>query len=630
MKKKMVLNMRYLSRKVVFAVLLLGVLILSGCATPVGVSYLSPQDSHRKLTANVLTGSALSAPTMQMLNRTGLAERFKTHPAEVIAAIHKGVPTADETDRIFALAELSFLYASQSGDRSYYLASAVYAWALLFPEGGARAPDAFDPRFRTAVDIYNLGIAEGFTSADGVVIDLKEGTYKLPFGEVAISVRADSFRWSSYRLVRFADASKLSVRGLRNEYRWPGIGAALVASTEYLPGAADPVTAKVPFDIKVAVTLLVRFHNVDEGIRTGRMRGRLELYTTDSATAVTVGGRTVPLEFDLSSALAYSLENSGVYRLETKGFFSGNVTLFKDASRFKENIFFMSPYIPGRIPVIFIHGTASSPARWAEMLNELQNDRRLWGRYQFWAFTYNTGNPILYSGGLLTKGLRELIDGLDPEGRDPALRKMVVVGHSQGGLLTRLTVVDSGTHFWDDAAKIPFDKLDVSSGTRELIRRSFFYKPLPFVSRVIFISTPHRGSYVAGGWIGKMAGRFVSLPFRMLDAVKEVTSLNPQVIDRSTFKGVPKSTANMDPNSQFVRTFSSIPIVPGISVHSIISVENPDAPKDKWTDGVVKYGSAHLDNAASELIVHSDHSCQSQPQTIEEVRRILLLHIGIQ
>jgi hypothetical protein len=202
---------------------------------------------------------------MQMLNRTGLAEMFRTHPAEVIAAIHHGVPTADETDRIFALAELSFLHASRSGDRSYYLAAAVYAYALLFPEGGARAPDAFDPRFRTAVDIYNLGIAEGFTSADGVVIDLRDGTYRLPFGEIAISVRADSFRWSSYRLVRFADASRFVLRGLRNEYRWPGIGAALVASTEYLPGAADPVSAKVPYDVKVAVTLFVRFADVDEG-----------------------------------------------------------------------------------------------------------------------------------------------------------------------------------------------------------------------------------------------------------------------------------------------------------------------------------------------------------------------------
>jgi hypothetical protein len=86
----------------------------------------------------------------------------------------------------------------------------------------------------------------------------------------------------------------------------------------------------------------------------------------------------------------------------------------------------------------------------------------------------------------------------------------------------------------------------------------------------------------------------------------------------------------MDPNSQFVKTFSSIPIAPGIPAHSIISVENLSAPKEKWTDGVVKYESAHIDDAASELIVHSGHSTQSEPHTIEEVRRILLLHIGIQ
>ncbi len=72
MKKKMVPNIRHVSGKAVFMVLLLGILILSGCATPVGVGYLDPQESHHKLTANVLTGSTLSAPTMQMLNRTVL------------------------------------------------------------------------------------------------------------------------------------------------------------------------------------------------------------------------------------------------------------------------------------------------------------------------------------------------------------------------------------------------------------------------------------------------------------------------------------------------------------------------------------------------------------------------------
>ena len=41
-------------------------------------------------------------------------------------------------------------------------------------------------------------------------------------------------------------------------------------------------------------------------------------------------------------------------------------------------------------------------------------------------------------------------------------------------------------------------------------------------------------------------------------------------------------------------------------------------------DGVVKYTSAHVDYAESEFIVRSGHSCQDNPLTIEEVRRILL------
>jgi pimeloyl-ACP methyl ester carboxylesterase len=382
--------------------------------------------------------------------------------------------------------------------------------------------------------------------------------------------------------------------------------------------------------VKLPVTAFVRVRDPEAGLKTGKLRGRLELYTTDSATTVTIGGRTVPLEFDLSSALASTLEGSKVYSMETKGFFSGNLLLFKDEKRFKESIFFMSPYRPGRIPVVMIHGTASSSARWAQMLNELQNDRRLWGRYQFWAFTYNTGNPILYSGGLLTEGLKEVVRGLDPDGADPALKNMVIIGHSQGGMLTKLTAIDSGTRFWDSASKVPFDRIDVSPDTREMLRKSFIYTPLPFVKRVVFISTPHRGSYVAGGWIGRFAGRFVSLPFRMLDVMKEVVSLNPKAVDLRSLKAIPKSTENMDPNSQFVKTFSSMPIAPGIPAHSIISVENWSAPKERWTDGVVKYESAHIDDAASELIVHSGHSTQSEPHTIEEVRRILLLHIGIQ
>jgi hypothetical protein len=84
----------------------------------------------------------------------------------------------------------------------------------------------------------------------------------------------------------------------------------------------------------------------------------------------------------------------------------------------------------------------------------------------------------------------------------------------------------------------------------------------------------------------------------------------------------------MDPKSLFIKTLSPIPIAPGVDAHSIIAVKNPDAPKEKWNDGVVEYKSAHIDGVASELIVHSGHSTQDEPATIEEVRRILIEHLN--
>ena len=38
---------------------------------------------------------------------------------------------------------------------------------------------------------------------------------------------------------------------------------------------------------------------------------------------------------------------------------------------------------------------------------------------------------------------------------------------------------------------------------------------------------------------------------------------------------------------------------------------------------VVAYKSTHIDGVKSELVVRWSHSCQGQPEVIEEVRRIL-------
>jgi pimeloyl-ACP methyl ester carboxylesterase len=214
---------------------------------------------------------------------------------------------------------------------------------------------------------------------------------------------------------------------------------------------------------------------------------------------------------------------------------------------------------------------------------------------------------------------------LDPDSKDPALQKMVVIGHSQGGMLTKLTAIDSGSLFWDNSFKLPIDQLDVSPETRELLQRSLFYKPVPPVRRVVFIATPHRGSFLVGGRVSELLRKLISLPFVMLSPLQEVFQRSPEALaNRSLKDDIPRSTDNMDPDSPFIKVYSSIIVAPGVTVHSIIAVDNPEDPKEDWNDGVVAYSSAHLDDVASELIVHSGHSTQETPQTIEEVRRILL------
>ena len=613
-------------RRFSFVTALLIILVFTaGCATPVGVRKLDPKAVQRTLTANVLSTGKLSAPSVQVLNRFGLVDEFHHHPVQVIAKLHAGLPGVSEADRLFTLTETSFLYAGRSNDRSYFLAAACNAYAFLFPKDQSTAPGCFDPRYRVAVDLYNRSIAEGLTAANGSEVLLKAGVYKLPHSSLTISINPAEFDWGTYRLVHFKQAAELGVRGLRNRYRWPGIGAPLTAAVEPLAGVNNAAYSLVDPDIKVPITIFLRLENIEDGLKRGTVRGHLELHTTQDATSVTINGREVPLELELSSALAHTLEGSAMYRLELKGLLSGDLSLpIKNVARFRDDVLLLAPYQPGRIPVVFVHGTASSPARWAEMLNELQNDPDLWGRYQFWLFTYNTGNPIVYSGGLLADALHKVVANFDPQGKDPALQKMVVIGHSQGGLLTKLLVVNSGNRFWDNAFSVPIEQLQISPETKEILKRSLFFTPLPFVKQVVFIATPHRGSFVAGGWIGSLTGKLISMPAKLLNPMQELIIKNPQASALRSMKDIPRSTDNMDPKHRFIKALDAMSIAPGVMAHSIIAVENPDDPKEEWNDGVVAYSSAHIEGVASELIVHSSHSTQSEPQTIEEVRRILL------
>jgi pimeloyl-ACP methyl ester carboxylesterase len=220
------------------------------------------------------------------------------------------------------------------------------------------------------------------------------------------------------------------------------------------------------------------------------------------------------------------------------------------------------------------------------------------------------------------------VRALDPERRDLALEQMVVIGHSQGGLLAKLSAVDSGDRFWRNASEKPLAELDAEPDERTVIERSMFFTPLPFVKRVVFIATPHRGSYLTLQRLGRWVAGFVELPNAVSQITYDFALRNRDDLLIRDMDRPATAIDNMTPGNPFLKTLRTLPVAPGVAAHSIIAVQGTGLAHE-GADGVVKYTSAHLPDVESERVVRSSHSCQGHPDTIEEVRRILREHAGL-
>ena len=598
----------------------LAALALVACGTPVGVKRMDPTTVQRHLTRSILSSDTLSRTTRNALFQHDLTTRWEDDPAGAIAVLQDAVATGTaRRNDVFALAEISFAHAEDRNDPAYFRSSAVYAWLFLFPGDGNKL-DPLDTRARIAADLYNRGLARGFALGPNGDFLPREGSYTVPFGKLDVYFDASQLDWFRRRMVKFVPVAELEVEGLPTRYRWSGIGAPLAASTEPIDPASGYDDHVQPW-AKVPVTALLRMQNVRDQLATGRVSGQLLLEQPIFREKVEIDGQQVPLEAETTAALAYTLAESPVWQREIGGFLQRMAAVDEDT-----RLATLQPYRPGRIPVVLVHGTASSPGRWAEMINELGNDRRIGTRVQFWLFTYDTGNPIGYSAMLLRDSITDLVNSLDPDGHDPALRDMVVIGHSQGGLLTKMTAIDPGDRFWRLVSDRSVDELDLTPEQREMARKLAFVKPVPSVTRVVFLATPHRGSYVAGNWIAHQVARLIELPVNMSQFATNLVTLNRDKLKQG-FSGLRTSVWAMTPGNPMIEALAAEPTVQGVKANSIVAVTDPDAPLDEAGDGVVKYSSAHLEDPESELVVVSGHSCQDNPHTINEVRRILLEHI---
>lgn len=613
--------------------LLLTLAVAAGCAAPVGVRRVDARDVQRELAESVLTSDALSAATRNVVRRADLARDVEERPDEVIAFVHRilldDAQMGERVSRegLIALAELAFRHASETGERRYFFASALYAWVFLFPADPALTPDPFDPRLRLAADLYNRSVTLAFLDPDSDEVRLDAETIELPVGRLEITLDRSSLVWGDRKLVGFVPVSELEVRGLRNRYRWRGIGAPLAALLEPV-SPDDRRDAYLQPSLRLPVSALLRFDIRSEIDEDGLIRARLELHAAPDGESVEIDGRDVPLEMEPTSAIASMMAEQNPFWRDLKRFFVG------DLARERDGLVSLEPYRPGRIPVVLVHGTFSSSPTWAEVVNDLTADDEIRRRFQFWLFDYNTGNPIAYSAWLLRRAMDDLIDSLDPDGADPALRRAIVVGHSQGGLLTKLMAVDSGERFWRLLSDVPPDEAELSPESREILEGALLVEPMDMVERVVFIATPHRGSYIANWDLAKWIGRFARSPIAIADAALDLVTDDVESDSRRQLARTTGAIDNMSPGSDFLAALVETPVVDRIESHSIIAVQGaPDLAdpddRDDASDGVVRFTSAKLDGVASELVVPSGHSCLAHPWTIGELRRILLDHVGL-
>lgn len=611
---------------------------LTGCAL-VHVKQGDPRDYDEGRRGDVLSTGDLSYASRNAISRLGLdPDRCVAEPSPCVAALRKATILGNDA-RLSALAELALDRALKAdraavhdaaGPIAGYLDAARYAYAYLF--FGERTPRerAFEDRQTQMRDSYNyaaervaaLLFARGqraghFHPPSQGSAEVVDG-WRLRYGEIQLTLPR-----GAPKLEAMVPASRLRIDGLESVYRRDGLGAEVVMVAR--PTQASRRATAQPFAETgyLPATVLLRFPG-DTLARVLDTReavvDALDPYRQDTAR---LDGQTVPLAANFSAPYALWLAESGFNRKAIDNL------LGRDDALDHPRVILMQPYDPGRLTVVMIHGLASSPEAWVNLANEVMGDEALRKRYQIWEVYYPTNAPIPVNLVQIRASLQQTFAALDPAGTAPASHHVTLIGHSMGGVIARLLVVDSGDVLWQRIFHAPPD-----SPRRKRLAALAPYltiKPLPGVDEAIFLAAPHAGTPVAGHWLARTVNRLIRLPKTLLDASARIAdALAGDLPEQAAlFRAAPTGVNVLRDTSPYLRATSTLPIVPGVRYHSIIARRSAEGPLELSSDGFVPYTSAHLAGAASEKVIVSGHSVQETPQAILEIRRILREHAGL-
>lgn len=577
-------------------------------------------------------GPQASERTRQVLRQYDLSAQYEKDPASVLPDLEAVVAAEPNAERLYALAELSFIAGkrceSSDADRALdlYGASTAIAFRYLFDEQFGQLRNPYDPQFRGACDLYNgaLESALRIVKQQGGLRLGNAEEVALGRSQCVITIESRGTCCNQQQFSDFEFVSDYETQGLTNVYHTYGLGVPLIGVRQRREDS--PLERYYPEGLSYPVTAFLRMLPAETGAGgQARHRGVLELYDPLDSCQIALAQRQIPLESDLSTPLAYFLNNPQLTELATQGL------LDVEASSKTAGVYMVEPYQSGKIPVVMVHGLWSSPITWMEMFNDLRSDPQLRERYQFWFYLYPTGQPFWDSATQFRRDLAQVRATFDPHGQEAAFDQMVLVGHSMGGLVSKMQVVASGDAFWRIVSDRPFSELQADSPTREHLEELFFFSPNPSVRRIVTIGTPHRGSPFANQTTKFVARKLISMPRALVDGRRQLHQDNRELFRDASMLEVKTSIDSLAPDSPVLAALLAAPHLPGVKFHNIVGVLPEDGLTTRVSgrgDGVVTFESAHLEDAVSELVVPADHiSVHRHPLAVLEVRRILLEHL---
>ena len=577
-----------------------------------------------------------SERTLLFLRKNNLEQLYLEQPFEVIKILRQHSLRWPTMPLIHTLAELSDLegrWALRTGANQLapelFATAIAHSYQFLFDSKLNIQRNAYDPQFRNICDIYNRSLEELLRIATNSG-QLEAGkVYEVGDDELGLEFNVELVgRWQGSKFERFELVSDYEMRGIENGFQTHGLGVPLIAV--YKGNENSTVFDKYyPPNLAVPMTAFFELQPTDEDSQT-HWRGVLKLIDPLEQTIVKTETREAPLESDLSVPLAYHLNDP---ILNTNLLSTASMLNSELASEYY-GMYMMEPYDPEKIPVVMVHGLWDSPVTWMNMFNDMRGHKSIRDHYQFWFYMYPTGQPFWLSANDMREDLAQLRRDIDPNNVSTSLNQMILVGHSMGGLVSKMQVVDSEDDFWSIFSDENIDSLNADAATKRHLKDVFYFDANPGISRIVTIATPHRGSRYANTATRWLSHKIFTVPQILTTAYTELVQRNKSNLRNTKHLTIPTSIDSLAPDSPFIAQLrrSSTKVRQHNVVGDLSKVTLTGGQKADGGDGVVSRVNATLENAESEIVVNSEHrKVHRHPQTILEVKRILvenLVEIG--